>query len=145
MAIVTGTLLDVGLKNIYSRTPELVWTPSSATTTTAGELLTALPIITTVGADGSWSVNLTASELCIPQITYSLKIRLLDPAAGYVWVDFPDWIFNIPFEGGPITTLVNARASAGMVWEVAGDTIPSLANPGDLMLNTLTSDLYRIG
>ena len=144
MATVTGTLLDVGLESVQDRSPELVWTPSSATTTIDGNLITAVPITTIPAADGAWLVELVSTEITTPPITYSLRIRLLDPASGFTWVDFPDWVITVPVEGGALPDFTNVPMGGGIVWEVAGGTIPALARPGDLMLNTLTSDLYRL-
>jgi hypothetical protein len=144
MATVTGTLLDVGLESVQDRSPELVWTPSSTTTTIDGNLITALPITTIPAADGSWSVELVSTEVTAPPITYRLRINLRDPASGFTWVDFPDWAINVPVEGGALPDFTDVPVGGGIVWEVAGATIPALARPGDLMLNTLTSDLYRL-
>lgn len=145
MAIITGTLVDVGLDPVTARYPELVWVPSAPTTTLNGQLVTAVPVETIPSSNGTWTAELISTNETSPPITYSLRIRLLDPASGYVWMDFPDWKISVPWEGGNLSDLIGAPLATGVVWEVEGDTVPESARAGDLLLNTLTSDLYRIG
>lgn len=147
MAIVSGTLTDVRLEGLADRSAEILWTPSSAATTLDGKLVSALPVVTVVSGDSSWSEDLVSSEVSSPPITYSLRVRLLSlsPDLPPVWLDFPGVDLFVPNEGGSISDLWDMATTGGVVWEVAGSTIPALARPGDLMLNTLASDLYRIG
>ena len=147
MAIVTGTLKDVGLESLYGHAAELHWIPSAATTMLDGTLISGMPKITPIAADDSWYQELVSSELCSPTIRYGLRVKILSliPDLPPVWVDFPDWALWVPVEGGTLSSIADTPTAGTVVWEVAGDTIPALARPGDIMLDTTTSDLYRIG
>lgn len=145
LATITGTLADFGRVSLSSRSAELIFTPSAPTTTIAGGfLLSAAPIVVKPASNGSWSVALEEFENMHFPCFYTLKIRLLDPAAGYIWVDFPEWKIYVPFGGGTLAEVVAAPVGGGLIWTVPDDEIPDGAAAGDLMLNTTTSDLFRI-
>ena len=77
-------------------------------------------------------------------MTYRVVIRCLDEFAGFARVSNPNWVITVPFEGGRIGDLLNIPLDAGWVWETPDGSIPGLAKVGDLLLDTSTSDLFRI-
>lgn len=145
MALVTGTLADFGRGNLAARNPELVFTPSAATTTIDDSyLLTAVPIVVTPSADGSFTVDLEPVDNMTTPVFYRIQVRLLDSVAGYVFIDFPDWRLAVPFEGGALHDLVPFPVAGGAVWTTATGDIPDEAVEGDLLFDTSTSDLFRL-
>lgn len=145
LATITGTLADFKRGNLAERNPELVFTPSAPTTTIAGGfLLSAVPVTVIPNSSGVWSVRLEEFENMNFPVHYTLQIRLLDPVAGYIFIDFPDWKIFAPIGGGPLTSIITGPVGGGLIWTVPDDEIPEGAQPGDLMLNTTTDDLFRI-
>lgn len=143
---VTGTLADFGRGSLAARSPELIFTPSAATTTISdGYLLAAVPITATLFPGGFFTVGLEESENTTDGIHYTAQIRLLDPDAGYIYVDFIDWKIVVPNGGGQLRDMGDSRATGAVVWTVPDGEIPAEARPNDLLLDTTTYDLFRLG
>lgn len=146
LATITGKLGDFGRASLSARSAELVFIPGGPTTTIdGGYLLSGIPIIVKPSSNGSWSVALEEYENMHFPAPVTLRIRTLDPDIGYIWGDFPDWKIYVPIGGGALTDIVQGPIGGGLTWDVPDDEIPEAAKAGDLMFNSTTSKLYRIG
>lgn len=141
---VTGTLADFGRGNLAARSPELVFTLSGPTVTPDRFVLSAVPVTVTPAADGSFTAALEATDEMNPRQHYTVQIRLLDPAAGYVHIDFPDWTITVPAGGGAFPDLINGPLNIGWVWIVPGGAIPAEARSRDLLWDPSTDDVFTI-
>jgi hypothetical protein len=145
LATITGTLADFGRGNLAARQPEIIFNPSGPTTVISdGSTLAGVPIVVTPDSAGAWSQSFVPYDDQSPRRYLTMQIRMLDPGAEYIYIDFPDWQILVPTTGGRLTDILDLPLDAGFVWSVAGETIPAEARPGDWLLNTLTSDVFKL-
>lgn len=114
MAVVTGTLWDIGTGHLGGRQPQLVF-EIDRPGTKGGYVYATEPEIVTPAADGSWSANLTPTVDMLDQCHYKLSMRWLDPAGNFVRVDFPDWEIHVSSAGGKFTDLITKTSNSRMV------------------------------
>lgn len=127
------------------RMPELIFTPSGATTAISdGGTISAVPIVVTPNSDGFWSQTFTPYFDNSPRRYLSLQIRMLNPGADYTYIDFPDWKIMVPSGVSRLVDILDLPMDAGFAWSTAGGSIPNEARAGDWILDTLTSDLYKL-
>lgn len=115
MAVVTGTLYDIGGGHLAGKSPELVFTLNSTAATAGGVYVTEPSIITPAG-DGSFTANLPSTDLMRDDNFYSLSIRWLGPAGDSSRIDFPDWKIRVPTGGGTLGDLRGNGSNPSMVY-----------------------------
>jgi hypothetical protein len=115
MAVVTGTLYDIGGGHLAGKFPELVFTLND-TAVTAGGVYVTEPSVITPGGDGSFTANLPATELMRDDNYYKLHIQWLDTAGNSNRIDFPDWKIRVPTGGGTIGDLRGPGSNLSMVY-----------------------------
>lgn len=133
MATVTGTLKDFGLAALAPYSPTLNFIPSGPArndTTIFG----TRTISVTPAADGSFSVDLVATDGLQTVVWYTLTISWLNSTAGYTETDFPDWKLYVPAVGGTIGGLITAPTNPALVYTSL--TAPVSPTPGTWWLES---------
>lgn len=134
---VTGRLSDFGWQNLAAFAPTLYFIPSNAAVDPNGRVLATKHVAATLNSDGSWSVQLAATDDLRPGGThYTVAIRWLD----FHGFDAPDFKLFVPTGGGNLGGIITAPSNPGLVW--VSLTEPRNPSRGDLWLNADTSNQY---
>lgn len=115
MAVVTGTLYDIAGGHLAGKAPQLIFTLND-TAATAGGVYVTEPNNVTPAGDGSFTVDLPATELMRDDNYYTLKIQWLNPAGQRNEIDFPQWKIRVPTGGGKLSDLRGNGANQSMVY-----------------------------
>lgn len=149
MAVVTGTLYDIGGGHLAGKYPELVFTLNDPAATAGGVYVTE-PSVVVPGGDGSFTTNLPATELMRDDNYYELQIRWLDTAGNMTRIDFPDWKIRVPTAGGNVADLRGPGTNLSMVYvslTAPEHPVPFMLwleqDPDDINNPANTSRLYR--
>jgi hypothetical protein len=140
MATVTGELKDFGMEDLSSLAPVVTFTPSTVGVLSS-ELFATRPIKVVPADDGSFSVELQATEELQNVVFYSLSISWLNSSGGFLSVDLPDWKIRVPGDGGAIGDLISAPTNPALTF--VNETAPLNPSVGQLWLVPSTGDLYR--
>lgn len=147
---VTGVLADFGRGALASASknlqPTLEFRPSGPATKAAGSviyssrMLTVTPAIST----GAWSIDLEVNDQLSPDTWYQVGITWLDTAGNFVSHDDLPGRLYVPSGGGLFTDLYRGDASALEAWTTPGGYIPPESHTQDLLLDTISGDLFRL-
>lgn len=149
MAVVTGTLYDIGGGHLAGKFPELVFTLNDTAATAGGVYVTEPSVIAPAGS-GAFTADLPTTDLMRDDNYYTLQIRWQDAAGNRARVDFPDWQIRVPTGGGNLGDLRGPGTNMSMVY--VSLTRPDKAlpltwwfeqDPDDINNPANTSRLYR--
>lgn len=104
MAVVTGTLWDIGNGHLVGKQPEIIFELNKPSVK-SGSLYVTEPLHVTPADDGTWRADLPWTTNMQDDAFYSVAIRWLDKANNYVRMDFPDWALQVPATGGLFSDL----------------------------------------
>lgn len=148
MALVTFKLSSFGIASMGNLAPRVWFVPEGPAilpTNPDDYLLASKRIAAILGADTvTFTVDLYPSPWTQPLTRYRLVIEWLNPDGVPVGRDAPDWLFNVPPEGGSLSDMANVPITGGFVWTTTDPGDPPESEPGDLVFNPATGDLDRI-
>lgn len=144
MAVVYGTLSDIGFGHLAGLQPEIVFSLSGPATN--GRLLyVEHDVVTQPDLAGDFTVNLEATTNLSPASHYDISVRWLRPGRpGGTGFSAMPWPLTVPVEGGPVGALLETPAAPGQVWVASGGDVPALSRPGDLLYDPDSGDLFRL-
>lgn len=115
MPKVTGTLRDFNIASLAAYSPRIIFTASSAATTST-RIYATKPIIVTPNLGGDFEVFLQASDTMNPIVWYTVRVEWLDADSGYVGVDLPDWKLFVPSMDSNIGDILDVPANPALAW-----------------------------
>ncbi|MFC7942713.1 hypothetical protein ACFUPZ_05570 [Microbacterium oxydans] len=152
MALITGTLADMSRSALanssVNRQPVIEFHPSGpGVRSGAGvSVIYVSRVISTVPdvSTGAWSVDLELTTILNPEVWYEVRIMWLDEAGNFRSVDrLPGRLYVD--SAGLFTEKYRAAPNPLMVWvEPDLTTAPAGSSPGDLALDSVSGDLYRV-
>jgi len=139
MATLTGTLVDFRPAPMFNKAARILFIPSGPGVSALGTYLLAThPISVVPGVDGSFAVDLAATDDIRPDCWYRIQIEWLDLAGNFTLVDYPDWKLYVPVAGGSIGELLLNTIAGGFMDVHIGETNNLLYR---FWYNPLTADL----
>lgn len=107
MAVVTGTLMDVGGGHLAGRNPEITFELNSSSTAKSDEIYATEPARAVPAADGTWTANLApTTSMTAGDAHYVVSIRWQDAAGNVSRMDYPNLRLIVPPSGGRIGDLL---------------------------------------
>lgn len=117
MAVITGTLMDVGGGHLIGKHPELMFELNVSTTAKSNEIYATEPARATPDADGKWTANLAPTTLMTAKDAhYKVSIRWQDSSNNITRMDFPDLKLTVPPAGGSIGNLMGPITNPMIVY-----------------------------
>ncbi len=145
MPIYTSKLTDFGLGSLSALDVEIIFEPSGPSVSSGG-LHAARPILVRPAADGSFSVNLIATETMMPAAWYVMRFRWREPSltgqAGFVAYDFPEFRLVTAAGGGDLTKWLNVPFD-NLLMVITEPAPPDPWPIGAIWLNTGSGDYFR--
>jgi len=143
MALVTGTLTDIGMGHLTGKSPVLLISLSEPNSMGANIVPTE-PIRVVPSGTGYWSADLLPTRAMRKSSAfYQITIQWVEsdgPGTG-VRADWDRLRFAVPIEGGAIGDLIDKTTANDAVW-----VSPTATDPGiysGFQFNNTTSDLYQ--
>lgn len=143
MPTITGTLVDARLGSLSVDNPQIIFTISGPATSSP-YLITTKRIVVIPAPSGEFTVELTATADMSPDRWYNVRIVSLNPANGYVDVDFLEWELRVPVEGGDFADLVTRPLGPGEIWVSSDTADPPGSQRGDFIFDPTTNDIDQI-
>src|SRR6185312_3645359 len=132
MPVVTGNLRDITNVAMVSEQPQIVFTLNQ-TNMAGGVVYPSEPSVVTPASDGSFTVDLAATQDMVDTGWYTLKLQWLGLSTGAALMDFPEWQITVPRSGGVISSLLaKPGTNQRIVWE--STTPPLMPRPFMLWL-----------
>lgn len=144
MPVITGFLDDITGTPLFAFSPRIKFQPSGPSVT-GPTLWTTKPVYVTPAANGSFTVNLIATDVMQPAVWYVVSVEWLDPAGNYISADYLTWKLYLPSAGGNIGDLLVTPWNPTLAWYgPTGSEYPTgMPVASTLTLNTTTGALYQ--
>lgn len=145
MAVVNGTLIDIGFQAMWPIGGRLKFTLSDPAVTIGNQIISAKPRYCIPAANGDWTMPLMANDQMTEPRYYRLQIEALDADfygddAGLAWREFPEWRIYVPEGIHDFSSLVLTGGNPQLVW-VEPDPPSATPAPNALWLDTTTGML----